>query len=210
MTHDTLQGPHAARARAGARRDRFAGPAIAAAAVALLSADHAGAACDAARAVDLELDGDDAALRRAVAEELRSGNLGVCDTPGSGVLAKLFIRTPAPERPIASIRVSRAEAQPLERELDVSAFPAQARALAIATAADELVRAALAGPVTPEPATGSAPLAAERAASPLDRAVQEKAAPSGAALPERRARVEVGWRPRRRACSDNAKPWAPT
>jgi len=163
-------------------RRRGAGVTLLAAVALLLSARGARAACDGAQAVALDIDSPrDVALRRSierhVAAELRSESIGVCAAPARPVLATLSIRAPRPEQPLAAIRVSRAGAAPLERELDVSGFPPEARALAIASAADELLRAALAAPppveqapaaTDPPPAVPVASPAAERAA--VDRA----------------------------------------
>jgi hypothetical protein len=155
MTHDMTQRRLAAREVERGRpprcRARLVTLASLAGLSALLPARTARAACDAARAVALEIDDQrDASLRKSVerhvAAELRASDIGVCDSSASAVFATVHIRTPGPELPRAAIRVSRAEAGPLERELDVTSLPLEARALAIAITTDELVRAALAAP----------------------------------------------------------------
>lgn len=165
---------------------------------AVLSVQEAHAACDDPHAVALEIEAQrDTALRlaieRHVAAELRSENIGVCAAPPSAVLATLSIRAPGPEQPLASIRVSRADAQPLERSLDVSGLPPEARALAIASAADELLRSALALAASAEPGASAAEPPAPVVATPraeLDVAPDAPTSSPEPSVPQ--ARFELG------------------
>jgi hypothetical protein len=166
-----------------------------AAVASLLSANTAHAACDPARAVALQIEDErDVSLRQSVERhviaELRSGHIGVCDAAPGAVLATLRIRMPAPERPRAYLRVSPTGAEPLERELDVTGLPSPALARAIASAADELVRAVLVAPAVAEPA-GAGQLRPELDAAPAaELDALDVSSTTNAPIPQ--ARFELG------------------
>lgn len=132
--------------------------------------------CEAARSVALDiLDGSAPAsgseplkqierLEQSVIAELGASQISVCTAPSAApALARVQIRATLPGWQQASIRFERASAPALERSLDVSKLPPEARALAIASATDELVRSALVEPVIAPAAAAPAPPDAERA-----------------------------------------------
>jgi hypothetical protein len=141
-------------------------------------ASRARAECAMARSVALEirLARSDAAaelsLARHVTSELRTSDVGVC-TPAAAedVLAHVRIRGPLPDLGEAIIVIESDRGEPFERRLELTSLPPEARPLAIATAADELLRSVLAessaAPSQPEPA----PLLADRARSPMPEVV---------------------------------------
>jgi hypothetical protein len=85
-------------------------------------------------------------LERQLAMELRAHGLGVCRaTDSDRVVAHVRLYPIAPDlgRVGIAIEIEAARPQRSERTLDVRALPADARAAAIASAADELLRSAL-------------------------------------------------------------------
>lgn len=129
------------------------------------------AACDPAHAVALDIVDAPAAagseqLAQSVIAELGASQIAVCTSEGAGSLSRLQIRALLPAWQRASIRLESAHSPPLERDLDVSKLPPEARALAIASASDELIRAAFAeaamAPTAPPPPVASSPLDSER------------------------------------------------
>lgn len=113
-------------------------------------------------------------LERSVIAELGASQISVCEAPPPAPrLARVLIRATRPRWRRATIRFEAASAPAIERSLDVSKLPPEARALAIASATDELVRSALAEPVlAPAEAPSAPPPEADRpaplaAAAPL-------------------------------------------
>jgi len=129
--------------------------------------------CQDGPAVELavELEPDDVALRarleRQVRAELGARQIRVCRGDldhvvtstddlgrGDGVrgepwLAQLWLRAQPPEISLAHLRVQTRAGTTVDRELQLSRLPRSARPSAIATAADELLAAALAEPARP-------------------------------------------------------------
>jgi hypothetical protein len=124
-------------------------------------------------------------LERSVIAELGASQISVCDAPPAPApsLARVLIRATRPRWQRASIRFEAASAPAIERSLDVSKLPPEARALAIASATDELVRSALAEPVlAPAEAPSAPPPEADRpaplaAAAPLEQRETSARAP---------------------------------
>jgi hypothetical protein len=137
---------------------------------------HARGDCDRGRAVALDIadgsapSGSDL-LEQSLLAELAASQIAVCVAPSRDArVAWLRIRAAQRGWERASIRFEPAGAPTLERELDLSRLPPEARALAIASAADEMIRSAR----TDSPAEESiAP-----AATPLDL---DRPSPVGAA-----------------------------
>lgn len=127
-------------------------------------------------------------LEEAVMAELGASQISVCGAPSpDSRLARVVIRSALPGWQRASIRFESATAPALERDLDVSGLPPEARALAIASATDELVRAALADPSMEASAT-AAPLRVEP-----DRPDPDRPDPARSrSLPAARPRLELG------------------
>lgn len=161
--------------------------------------------CDAPRAVALDVAPGAASsgahgLEQSVIAELGASEIAVCAAPERVAhLVRVHIRATLPDWQRASIRLESASEPALERELDVSKLPLEARALAIASATDELVRSAFSGPsasVSPSSAVpgdldGLAPEQAQPERLERDRA---RADGSGSALdaPERLPSFEAG------------------
>jgi hypothetical protein len=119
----------------------------------------------------IELEPDDGALRerleRQVRAELAARSIHVCRgelervvagtggvsradaVRGDPWLAQLRLRAQPPELELTRMRVQTRAGATVDRELDLSPLPRAARPSAIATAADELLAAALAAPPTP-------------------------------------------------------------
>jgi hypothetical protein len=143
--------------------------------IALAPVDAAGAAdCNPAHSIVLEIRGHAPAARAAQLEdhvltELRAGNVGVCPDSSAGV-AHVQIRATLPDHARASIRIEPPGAPALVRELDLSAFPPDSRASAIASSTYELLRSALArAEVAAAPAAASREPISVATAQPLDR-----------------------------------------
>jgi hypothetical protein len=115
-------------------------------------ASPAPAKCDEPHSVDVTVDvqppdaASQRALERNLAVELRASGMAACSaTPADRVLAHVHLRALSPDLARVSIMIEIAAAQ-LERTvrmLDVSQLPGDARPLAVASAADELLRTAL-------------------------------------------------------------------
>jgi hypothetical protein len=141
-------------------------------------------------------------LEQSVIAELAASEVSVCAASGAQGLARVQIRATLPGWQQASIRFEGASAPALERNLDVSKLPPEARALAIASATDELVRSALIEPVlapatvppappdTDRPVVASSPLAAREAAEPAPL-VEAGLGAAGSSYPGQREALEA-------------------
>lgn len=180
---------------AGGRRAwQTAATAAATAALVLCGLEgRAEAECDAGRSVALEIQAGprDAAAKNDVLEclaaELRFSGLAICPGDATTSLARVLVRVePALERAFVSVELPRSG--PLQRDVDLAGFPAEARPMAIATVTDELLRSALAAPAPPLDAAPAAPAPAaaadERSSPPLGSA--------SAGAPQERPRFEAG------------------
>jgi hypothetical protein len=142
-------------------------------AAALATLLHSGGAraddpCPEGPAVELavELEPEDVALRarleRQIRAELAARQIRGCRgdaVRGEPWLAQLWLRAEPPELGLAHLRVQTRAGTAVDRELQLSRLPRAARPSAIATAADELLAAALAEPArppTPAPAVATA------------------------------------------------------
>jgi len=156
---------------------------------------RAEAECDAGRSVALEIEIEagsrDAAAKQdlleCLAAELRFSGLAICPGDATTALARVLVRVePALERAFVSVQLPRSG--PLQRDVDLAGFPAEARPMAIATVTDELLRSALAAPAPPLDAGPAAPAPAaaadERSSPPLGSA--------SAGAPKERPRFEAG------------------
>lgn len=158
---------------------------------------HASAPCRAGHAVDLvvALDPPEAGaqqqLEQRLAAELRARDLDVC-TPAAGgpSVAQVRVAAPLPQLSPTWVTVRTAGGSALERNLDVSGLPAEARPSAIASATDELLSASLLSSgmqAAPSPAPQSA--ASTPPAGSADRTTSETP-PADAAW--RLPRLELG------------------
>lgn len=162
----------------------------------------ASAASGAARREQLER------LEQSVIAELGASQIAVCAAPEPlAALARVHIRATLPDWQRASIRFEAASAPALERDLDVSKLPPEARALAIASATDELIRSGLLAEPAPAPAAAppaplpeadrpteaSAPLAVRdpREASEPAPLVEAGVAAAGSSYPRQRQAFEA-------------------
>jgi len=152
---------------------------------------HAASDCDSARAVSLDIvagaspAGADV-LEQAVIAELDTNQIAVCAAPPRALtLPRVQIRATRPDWQRASIRLEAAHASSIERDLDVSKLPPEARALAIASATDELIRSALdasAAPAASAPGPGAT--AAPAAPAGLPSEIEGQAPSASRAPPE--------------------------
>ncbi|HTV21681.1 MAG TPA: hypothetical protein VMG12_23490 [Polyangiaceae bacterium] len=116
-------------------------------------------ACDGERSVTLVVADDASApgskpIEQSVIAELGNNRIEVCATPtGAPSLGRVEIHATLPDWQRASIRFTSPNATAVERDLDVSKLPPEARALAIASATDELVRGAFAAAASDVAAT---------------------------------------------------------
>lgn len=169
----------------------------------LVSESQARSECETGRAVALDIVEDAAStgadgLEQSVIAELGAGQIAVCAASEQLVsLARVQIRATLPDWQRATIRLESASAPALERDLDVSKLPPEARALAIASATDELVRSAFAA-ATASASASSATLPGEpesRAPSgKADRSERDRPLAEVAAsdMPETLPLVEAG------------------
>jgi hypothetical protein len=145
-------------------------------------------------------------IEQSVIAELGASQIAVCAAPEQAAsLARVHIRATLPDWQRASIRFEAASAPTLERSLDVSKLPPEARALAIASATDELIRSGFAEPAPapaapPEPVPAadrpteaSAPLAVRdpREASEAAPLVEAGVAAAGSSYPRQRQAFEA-------------------
>ncbi len=178
----------AARAGSGARaRRRWRGPAALACGLVLAagSGARAQAPCTGSEqawvAVAFAGEAWDAALRQAVLADLRAGlrlkGIDACEQDASGAksaLAQLTLRAAERDRISVAIEVHDALTEKrLSRELDLRALAPDARALAIAAASDELLRASWT-----ELALQDAPRPARPAPEVVTRAVRSSLSPA--------------------------------
>jgi len=140
---------------------------------------HAQTVCRTGHGVDLAIELEPAEvtarekLEQRLSAELRARDLDVCALgPGQGRLAHVHVRAPLPALSPTRLRVDTDAGAVLERHLDVSALPPEARLSAIASAADELLSSLL---------QSTATSAARPATAPADRVARE--AGSGSAQP---------------------------
>jgi hypothetical protein len=138
-----------------------------------------------------------------VTAELGASQIGVCAaSTGAPAPARVQIRATLPGWQQASIRFEAPSAPALERNLDVSKLPPEARALAIASATDELVRSALVesvltpAAVPPAPADADRPAVASSPLAPLEAAeptplMEAGLAAAASSYPGRREAIEA-------------------
>lgn len=112
-------------------------------------------------------------LARSVADELKASRVAVCAPSAT----RVQIRATLPDWQHASIRLEAGGTPALQRDLDVSKLPPEARALAIASATDELVRSAFIEPAAPAARVAEAAPAA--ALDRTDRGAAQAVAPAG-------------------------------
>jgi hypothetical protein len=129
-----------------------------------MGAAHAQTVCRAGHGVDLtiELEPADVTARENLEQrltaELRPRDLDVCALgSGQGRLAHVHVLAPLPALSPARLRVDTDAGAVLERQLDVSALPPEARASAIASAADELLSSLLQSTATSAARPATAP-----------------------------------------------------
>jgi hypothetical protein len=165
--------------------------------------------CDTSRSVALEIrDGTPATggaasgaeqlrqneqLERSVIAELGASQISVCALPSQpSTLARVQIRALLPAWQRASIRLESERSPALERDLDVSKLPPEARALAIASATDELIRSAFAAAAMASAEPAPSPAASNRVEP--ERVERDRAEPDalGSARPEPPPLVELG------------------
>ncbi|HTV21684.1 MAG TPA: hypothetical protein VMG12_23505 [Polyangiaceae bacterium] len=162
--------------------------------------------CDTERAVALDIvaagggSTSSERLARTVSAELAASRVAVCAAPARPSSSlRVEVRETLPAWQHAWLRFESTVAPPLERELDVSSLPEEARALAIASATDELVRsgfATLASGATASTATAASPADATASSPPAPVAVDRRppeVPPSPPSEPfERTAPFELG------------------
>jgi hypothetical protein len=144
----------------------------------------------------------DERIEQSLIAELGASAIVVCTAPAALTsLPRLRIRATLPDWQRASIRLESASAPPLERELDVSKLPPEARSLAIASATDELVRSTLtlpdgsrssAAPVTDGALDALAPSRGQPASAETDRARPGAPTPAAPAASEPVPPFELG------------------
>jgi hypothetical protein len=82
-------------------------------------------------------------IERRLAAELRARGVEICTVRPGGMLAHMRVRATPPELTVAIVRVDTEGGGALERSLDFTGLPREARASAIASAADELLSSVL-------------------------------------------------------------------